>query len=267
MHNHLATFPTASSADAATGVRPAITRASRKATSRPSVTLLIPVLNELIGMKVIMPQIRPEWIDQILILDGGSSDGTIEWAVQHGYEVHVQREPGIRQGYNEVLPLIRGDVVLTFSPDGNSIAELIPQLVEKMNAGYDMVVASRYLGPAKSADDDWLTGFGNWLFTKTVNLLHGARYTDAMVIFRAYKKQLIYDLELDQDRWYQLPERLFGCRISWEPLLSVRAARRKLRVTEIPGDEPARIGGERKLRIWRWGASYYYQFWRDLFWR
>jgi hypothetical protein len=137
-----------------------------------------------------------------------------------------------------------------------------------MNEGYDMVIASRYLGPAKSADDDWLTGFGNWLFTKTVNLLHGGRYTDVMVIYRAYRKQLIYDLELDQDRWYRFPERLFGCRISWEPMLSARAARRGLKVAEIPGDEPARIGGERKLRIWRWGASYYYQFYRDfLFWR
>jgi hypothetical protein len=39
-------------------------------------------------------------------------------------------------------------------------------------------------------------------------------------------------------------------------------------VAEIPGDEPPRIGGERKLRVWRWGASYYYQFWRDaLRWR
>ena len=34
---------------------------------------------------------------------------------------------------------------------------------------------------------------------------------------------------------------------------------------EIPGDEPPRIGGERKLLIWRWGASYYFQFWRDFF--
>ena len=51
-------------------------------------------------------------------------------------------------------------------------------------------------------------------------------------------------------------------------MLSVRAAKRKLKVTEIPGDEPPRIGGERKLRIWRWGAAYYYQFLREVFvWR
>ena len=233
-----------------------------------TVTLLIPTLNEIIGMKAIMPLIRREWVDQILILDGGSTDGTIAWARNNDYEVHVQREPGIRQGYTEALPFVRGDVLLTFSPDGNSLPHLIPVLVDKMAQGYDMVIASRYLPPAKSIDDDLLTAFGNRLFTKTINLLHGGNYTDAMVIFRAYRKQLIFDLELDQDRWYATPERLFGCRISWEPLLSARAARRGLKVSEIPGDEPARIGGERKLRIWRWGASYYYQFYRDaVLWR
>jgi glycosyltransferase involved in cell wall biosynthesis len=235
---------------------------------RQTVTLLIPTWNEIDGMRAIMPLIDRAWVDQIVILDGGSTDGTIEWARDNGYFVHVQSAPGIRQAYNEVLPLLTSENILTFSPDGNSLPELIPLLVAKMQDGYDMVIASRYLGKAKSDDDDWLTAFGNWLFTKTVNLLHGGRYTDVMVIYRIYRKQLIFDLELDQDRWYKLPERLFGCRISWEPMLSARAARRGLKIAEIPGDEPARIGGERKLRIWRWGASYYYQFYRDaLRWR
>jgi glycosyltransferase involved in cell wall biosynthesis len=170
-----------------------------------SVTLLIPTLNEITGMKAIMPLVRRDWVEQILIVDGGSTDGTVEWSKAQGYQVHVQREAGIRQAYMEALPLVRGDVILTFSPDGNSLPQLIPALIAKMHEGYDMVIASRYLLPARSADDDLLTGFGNWLFTKTVNWLHGGRYTDAMVIFRAYRKQLIYDLELDQDRWYRTP--------------------------------------------------------------
>mgnify|MGYP000567882405 CR=1 FL=1 len=82
-----------------------------------------------------------------------------------------------------------------------------------------------------------------------IRLLHGGRYTDVMVIYRAYKKQVIYDLELDKDEGYSTPERLFRTKISWEPLLSIRAAKRKLKIAEIPGDEPARIGGERKLQI------------------
>ena len=215
-----------------------------------------------------MPQIQRDWVDQILILDGGSTDGTIEYAKENGYEIYVQRERGIRAAYLEGLPLVRGDVIITFSPDGNSVAAEIPRVLDKMEEGFDMVMVSRYLPPAKSQDDDFLTGFGNWFFTSTVNLLFRAHYTDAMGIYRAYKVKLIKELELDQDRWYRTPERLLRTRVSWEPLLSVRAAHRKLKIGEIPGDEPPRIGGTRKLQIWRWGLTFLYQFLRDfLIWR
>ncbi len=232
------------------------------------VTLLIPVLNEIIGLKAIMPLIKKEWYDQILFIDGQSTDGTLEWLKKNGYPYVVQKKKGMRHAYMESLPYIEGDVILTFSPDGNSIPELIPKCIEKMKEGYDMVIVARYAEGAKSDDDDPITGFGNWMFRTLINICHRANFKDPMVIYRAYKKQLIYDLDLNKDSSYAFEEKLFNTKVSWEPLLSIRAAKRRLKIAEIPGDEPARIGGERKLQIWRWGAVFLYQTLREIFvWR
>jgi hypothetical protein len=138
---------------------------------------------------------------------------------------------------------------------------------EKMEEGYDVVIVSRYLRDATSEDDDTITGFGNWLFSKTINMLHGSSYTDAMVMFRAYKKDLIKVLDLHKNETYW-PENIFWANLSWEPILSVKFAKRKLKVTEIPGDEPRRISGERKLQVIRWGLGYMAQVIAEtVYWR
>lgn len=236
----------------------------------PTTTLFIPTLNELDAMRVIMPQIDRSWVDQILVVDG-STDGTADYAREQGCEVVIQQKKGLRHAFIEGFPLVRGDWVVTFSPDGNSPPRAIPLLIEKMKEGYDMVIASRYLPPARSDDDDLMTAFGNWLFTHAINLCHGHAwsrpYTDAMVMYRAYRTRLFYELDLDKEESY-VTEKWFGTLLGVEPLLSVRAAKRKLRIAEIPVDEPARIGGERKLQPFRWGAGYMCQILRELyFWK
>ncbi len=232
------------------------------------VTLVVLTLNEEEGMKAIMPKIKKEWVDQILIVDGQSTDGTLDYVKEQGYQYVVQDKKGLRNAYMSALPYIEGDVLLLFSPDGNSVAERIPDCIEKMKEGYDMVIVSRYAKGAKSEDDDPITAFGNWMFRTTINLFHGAHYTDPMVMFRAFKKELIYELDLDKDSSFETEEKLFHTNICWMPLLSIRAAKAKKKVAEIPGDEPARIGGERKLQILRWGAAYLFEVFREIFvWR
>jgi len=229
------------------------------------VTLLIPTRNEVCGMREIMPRIKPAWYDQLIVVDGDSTDGTLEYARQMGYFVLQQQKKGLRYAYIEALDHITGDIVITFSPDGNSIPELIPDLVRKMEEGYDMVIVSRYAKGAKSYDDDRVTSFGNWMFTAVINFLFGSRYTDSLVMFRAWKKEIFQQLDLHKEKSYSLEERLFRTTVGVEPLLSVRAAKKKLRCADIPGDEPARIGGERKLKVLQWGGAYLFEVLREFF--
>lgn len=198
-------------------------------------TLFIPTLNEIDGMKAIMPRVKKHWVDEILVLDGGSTDGTVEYARSKGYRVVMQKSKGITNAYREALKIARGDYIVAFSPDGNSLPEVIPELIKKINEGYDMVIASRYKRGAKSDDDDLVTAFGNWMFTKIINISFGGNYTDTLVMLRAFKKDIVKKLHADVPR------------AGMEPILSIRCAKQKLKVTEIPASEPKRIGGARKM--------------------
>jgi len=198
-------------------------------------TLLIPTLNEIDGMKVIMPRVKKQWVDEILVLDGGSTDGTVEYAKSKGYRIVMQKSKGITNAYREAIKIAKGDYIIAFSPDGNSLPEVIPQLVRKIKEGYDMVIASRYMKGAKSQDDDPITALGNFLFTRLINVCFGGKYTDTLVMLRAFRKDIVQKLHIDVPR------------AGLEPILSIRCAKLKLAVAEIPGSEPKRIGGKRKM--------------------
>lgn len=199
------------------------------------ITLFVPTLNEIDGIKTIMPRVKKEWVDEILVLDGGSTDGTIEYAKSKGYRVVMQKSKGITNAYREAIKAAKGDYIIAFSPDGNSLPEVIPQLVSKINEGYDMVIASRYLKGAKSYDDDFVTAFGNFMFTTIINICFGGKYTDTLVMLRAFKKNIVKKLNINVPR------------AGMEPILSIRCAKEKLKVTEIAASEPKRIGGKRKM--------------------
>lgn len=199
-------------------------------------TLLITSRNEINGMKAILPKIRRDWVDEILVVDGNSTDGSLEYAESLGFKTLKQKSKGLVGAYWEALEVTSGDIIIPFSPDGNSLPERIPDLVEKMKDGYAMVICSRYCGGAKSEDDDIVTAFGNWMFTRIINLLFGGHYTDTLVMFRAWRRDVVEafrNKNIDN--------------AGFEPMLAIECAKKKLKVTDIPGDEPKRIGGTRKM--------------------
>lgn len=206
-------------------------------------TLAVLVLNEIEAIQLVLPQIRREWVDEIIVVDGGSTDGTIEYCEGLGYRVLRQKERGYGRGMLELIDIASGDIIIEFMGDGNCKVDAIPVLVKKIEEGYDLVIASRYMQGAKSHDDTFITRLGNWGFTHLINVCFHAHLADAMMGYRAYRKEAFRQLEMDSPG------------LCFPTQGSIQFARFGFRIAEIPSDEPRRLGGVRKAENIRTGIE------------
>ena len=223
-----------------------------------STAVFVLTLDEIDGVSAIMPQVKKEWAEQIVFVDGGSTDGTIEKAKELGFEVIHQKNKNKGEGNACRIgtDATQSDFVMFFSPDGNDLPEDIPKLIEKAKEGYDVVHISRFGKNSVSEDANWIERFGNYMFTFLVNTFFGAKYTDALNGFRIIKREL-WD-ELKTDAQY----------LNIEQQTCIRLAKRKIPIYEIESREPDRIGGERKMRPLTVGAQLSYQIIKEfIFWK
>jgi glycosyltransferase involved in cell wall biosynthesis len=220
---------------------------------RSSVAIFIPTLNEIDGIREILPRLSRDWYDELIVIDGGSTDGTVEYLKAEGVDVRQEEKRGIVNTYNQAFRATTSELFITLQGDGNCLVDLIPGLIEEAEKGYDIVFVSRYLPPAKSHDDSALTAIGNYVFTRIINLLFGARYTDALGGFRAYRRSAVLRMRLDIQPDADWLTRRYDLLNTWEIGGCARAAKLGLRTYEIPGDEPKRTGGESKVSIIRNG--------------
>ena len=218
-------------------------------------TLLVLVLNEIDGLKEIVPKIDLNLFNNIIFVDGGSIDGSKEWLKENKFKVVQQKKGGLGNAYLEGLSCTEDDYVITFSPDGNSDPYILKEVVNNINniENIDILICSRYLSWAKSHDDTIITGFGNWIFTKTFNLLYNQKITDYLVLYRAFKRSMVYELKVDE------------LAIAWQSQLICRAAKAKKKIIEIPCSEPKRIGGETKVSIIGNGFAELFMIFKEFF--
>lgn len=202
-----------------------------------SVTVVIPTYNEVVGITAILPKIKKEWADEWFLIDGGSKDGTIEEAQKLGFKVILQQTRGLGAAYREAVNVAKSDYVLFFHPDGNCEVDNIPKLIKTATEGdYDIAQISRFGKNGVSDDDTFVTAFGNRMFSFLVNTFFGGRLTDVLYGYKIIKKNVFLDLNLDGE--FQ----------SAEQQVSIRAIKRKLKMCEIDGREPKRLGGEAKMK-------------------
>ena len=197
---------------------------------------------------------------EILFVDGNSNDGTKEFLLKQGFWVHSQTAPGMRTAINEGVTLLlqRNVDSITFAqPDGNCDLTKMNEIIKPFkNSGLELIIGSRYLPPAISHDDNFVSKFGNWYFSKLITLTSGYKYFDAMVGYRTFSSKLISEMNLLTDNKLWFPEKFISTSLGWDPLISTLAPICGSTIIEIPISEPARIGGEVKKQTIKWGVGY-----------
>jgi glycosyltransferase involved in cell wall biosynthesis len=207
------------------------------------VSVILPTLNEARNLPRVFAALPPG-IFEVLLIDGHSTDGTVEAARRLYPSIRVIYQDGRGKG-NALrcgFAACRGEIAVTLDADGSADGGEVPRFVAALLAGADLAKGSRFLGSGGSDDLTLLRRAGNRALTILVNLLFRTRFTDLCYGMNAFWMHCLPALALDCD----------GFEI--EALLALRCRRARLRVTEVASFEHRRLYGASNLRALRDGG-------------
>jgi glycosyltransferase involved in cell wall biosynthesis len=208
----------------------------------PSVSVVIPAKNEARNLEHVFGTI-PEWIDEIVLVDGHSVDDTVEVAQKLHPAVHIVHQPGRGKGdaLKAGFEAAKGEIIVMMDADGSTDGREIPRFVAALTTGADFAKGSRFTSGGGSDDITLSRHLGNKVLSGLVNAFFGTRYTDLCYGYNAFWAKNLSKLDLDCD----------GFEI--ETVMNVRAAKAGLAIQEIPSYEHLRLHGLSNLKVFRDG--------------
>lgn len=198
------------------------------------VSVVIPALNERAALPRVIAEI-PGWVDDVIVADNGSTDGTGEAARAAGARVVREEVRGYGAACLKALRALPAQTDIVVFLDGDysdypaDMGHLVDPIVENRA---DLVIGSRVLGRAEKGALTPQQVFGNWLATRLIRIIWGTPFTD-LGPFRAISRRGLDRLDM--------ADRDFG----WTVEMQVKAARRGLQCLEVPVRYRRRIGNSK----------------------
>lgn len=203
----------------------------------PWVSVIVPTLNEAGNLPYVLPRI-PAWVHEVIIVDGRSTDGTIDVArkLWPGVRVVLQEGRGKGNALQCGFKAATGDIIVTLDADGSTDPAEIPAFVGILRTGADFVKGSRFLQGGGTADMTTIRRWGNWALMLFARLFFGGNFSDLCYGYNAFWSCHLPTLHPDVD----------GFEI--ETSLNLRALVARLKVAEVPSFEAKRKYGDSHLR-------------------
>ena len=237
---------TQSQTDLQSGVleNPGLDQLDASMTTRPSekpevcVSVVIPALNEAANLPHVFASL-PQWVDEIVLVDGRSVDDTVTVARRLRPDIKVVMQNGTGKGDALVTGFssCTGDIIVMIDADGSTDGAEIGHFVNALIEGADLAKGSRFTGDGGSDDITRVRRWGNCLLSRLVNWIFGTSYTDLCYGYNAFWARHLKVLDLD----------CTGFEV--ETLMNIRAAKAGLHVREIPSYERSRVHGTSNLSV------------------
>lgn len=222
------------------------------------ISLCLIVWNELQGCKLDVPKLPRDAFDEIYAVDGGSTDGTVEYLQSQGIAVHRQPKRGLNAAYVHANDMSNCDAVVVFFPKATTPTEYLKEFRPLFEEGNELIIASRQIAGAINEEDAGLWRPRKWavwglaMVAAVVWRREGYWVRDVLHGFKGWTRSAFSRM------------RILDHGLSIDIEMVVRAYKLRIKRAEFPITEIARNYGETHFKIWPTGKRLLAYLWYEV---